>query len=113
MHDESRTIRVGRQDGFENQLAGDGGDGVALGGADAPTRGARGECGAGFGDGGAEGAGGVVFEFVALFVVGGDDGLEFGEVDSHGGDASPGELEEPGQFGIHGFMVSENAGASC
>lgn len=74
MHDIVRTVGVGQQDGFENVLAGDGRDGMALGGADAPIFGFG-------GGGGAERPGGVGFDLVALFVVGGDDGSEFGEVD--------------------------------
>ena len=58
---------------MENVLAGDGRDGVALGGADAPVCGVGGGCGAG--------SGGVGCELVALLVVGGDDGLEVGEID--------------------------------
>ena len=54
---------------------------MALGGANAPIRAFRGGCRAGFGGGCADGTGGVEFECVALFVVVGDDGLEFGEVD--------------------------------
>ena len=75
VHDEVGTVGVGREDGFEDVLAGDCGDGMALGGADAPIF-----CGLG-GGGGLVGTGGVGFELVALFVVGGDDGLEGGEVD--------------------------------
>ncbi len=54
---------------------------MPLGGADAPVGrvGDRGAAGAG--GGGAERAGGVGLDLVALFVVGGDDGLEFGEVE--------------------------------
>ena len=54
---------------------------MALGGADAPI------CGVGCGSAGDSGVGcaevtsGVEFDLVALLVVGGDDGLEFGEVD--------------------------------
>ena len=71
-----------------------------MGGTDAPIRGVGGGSG-----GCAEGAGGVIFKFVALFVVGGDDGLEFVEVDFHGGDASPSELDG-WSVGIHREIVS-------
>ena len=37
VHDEVGTVGVAQQDGLENELAGDGRDGVALGGADAPV----------------------------------------------------------------------------
>ena len=74
MHDEVGTVGVGREDWFEDVLVGDCGDGMALGGADAPIF-------RGLGGGeAAVGAGGVGFELVALFVVGGDDGLEGGEI---------------------------------
>lgn len=85
MDDEVRTVGIGQQDGCEDLLAGDGRDGMALGGADAPVFGVRERAGAG--------AGGVGFDLVALFVVCGDDGLDFGEVDFQGDDASPGELD--------------------
>lgn len=74
MHDEARTVGVGQEDGVEDLLVGEGRDGVALGGADAPV------CGVG-GEGGARDGGGVELDLVALFVVGGDDGLELVEID--------------------------------
>lgn len=80
MHDESRAVGIGQQDGFENLLAGDRRYGMTLGGADAPVCGVGGPGGAGSGEGCAEGSGGVEFDLVALFVAGGDDGLELGEV---------------------------------
>lgn len=78
MHDVIRTVRIGQQYRFENPLTRDCRYGMALGGADVPIF-ALG-CGrdGGFG---AEGTSGVGFDLVALFVIGGDDGLEFGEVD--------------------------------
>ena len=81
MHDEIRTVGIGQEDGFKNLLVGDGCYRVALAGADAPVR-----CGEGRGAAascwvGMLGTSGVAIEFIALFVVGGDDGLEFGEVD--------------------------------
>lgn len=81
MHDEGRAVGVGQEDGFEDLLVREGRDGVALGGADAPACGIRG--GRGADDGGAvvEGTVGVEFHLVALFVVGGDDGLELVEID--------------------------------
>lgn len=81
VHDVVWTVGVGQQDRGEDVLTGDGRDRVALGGADAPVGGVRGRGRGRLGGGGAEGAGGVGFDLVALFVVGGDDGLEFGEVD--------------------------------
>lgn len=81
VHDQGGTVGVGQQDRGADLLAGDGHDGVALGGADAPVGRVGGGGGAGSGGGGAQGAGWVGFDLVALFVVGGDDGLEFGEVD--------------------------------
>ena len=92
MHDEIRTVGVGQEDGFENLLVGDCRYGMALAGADAPVCGGEGRGAAAFGGVGALGSSGVAFEYVALFVVGGDDGLEFGEVDFQGGDAAPAEL---------------------
>ncbi len=81
MHDVVRAVGVGQQDGFEDLLARDGRDGVPLGGADAPVGWVGGRGAAGAGGGGAEGTGGVGLDLVALFVVGGDDGLQFGEVE--------------------------------
>ena len=75
VYDEVGTVGVGREDGFKDVLAGDCGDGVALGGADAPVFRGLG------GGGGVVRVCGVGFELVALFVVGGDDGFEGGEVD--------------------------------
>lgn len=92
VHDEARTVGVGQEDGVEDLLVREGRDGVALGGADAPACGVRGGRGARDGGGVAEGAVGVEFDLVALFVVGGDDGLELGKIDFQGDDASPGEL---------------------
>ena len=84
-------------------LAGDGRDGVALGGADAPIFGFGGGGGADAGGGGAERPGGVGFDLVALFVVGCDDGSEFCEVDFQRGDAAPLELVD-GSVGFWGDM---------
>ena len=81
MHDEIRTVGIGQEDGFENLFVGDCRYGVALTGPDAPVCGVEGRGGAGFGGVGALGTSVVPFELVALFVVGRDDGLEFGEVD--------------------------------
>lgn len=80
MHNEIRTVRVGEQDGFEYLLTGDRRYGMALGGADAPVFGSEYGGAGGPGGGCAEGTSGVGFDLVALFVVGGDDGLEFREV---------------------------------
>lgn len=73
VHDEARTIGIGQQDRGEDLLARDRRYGMALSGTDAPVRGVGGRVGAG--------PGGVGFDLVALFVVGGDDGLEPGEID--------------------------------
>ena len=54
---------------------------MALAGADAPVCGVEGRGAATFGGVVALGTSWVTFELVALFAVGGDDGLEFGEVD--------------------------------
>lgn len=81
VHDEFGTVDVGEQDRLEYVLVGDGHYGVALRGADAPVGRVGGRGGAGSGGGGAEGPGGVGLDLVALFVVGGDDGLEFRELD--------------------------------
>ena len=82
VHDETRTVGIGQQDGYEHLLVRERRDGMSLRGADAPVcrvRGGRGACsGGGFV---VQGAGGVGFDLVALFVVGGDDGLEVGEID--------------------------------
>ena len=66
---------------------------MALGGADAPHFGVGGRGAAGSSGGCAEETRGVGFDLVALFVVGCDYGLEFGEVDFEGGDAAPEELD--------------------
>ena len=71
--DGIRTVGVVQEDGFKDALADDGGDGVALGGADAPVGGVR--------EVGGVGGGGVGLDLVALLVVGGDDGVKFIEVD--------------------------------
>lgn len=68
--DEERTVRVGGGDGGEEFVVGDGGDGVALDGADEEVGGAGGIL---------EGLLGVGLEGVAFFVVVGDDLLEFVE----------------------------------
>lgn len=81
VHDEARTVGVSQQDGFEELLFGEGRDGVALGGADAPACGVGGGRGARDGGGIFEGTVGVEFDLVALFVVGGDDGLEVVKID--------------------------------
>lgn len=81
VHDVGRTVGVGQQDGFEDLLRQDRRKGVTLAGADAPVGGVGVGGAAGSGGGGAEGAAGVRGDLVALFVVGGDDGLEFREVD--------------------------------
>lgn len=81
MHDEIRTVSIGQEDGFENLLVGDCRYRVALAGADTPVCSVGERGAAGFGGVGALGTSGVAFELVALFVVGRDDGLEFGEVD--------------------------------
>ena len=52
-----------------------------MAGADAPVCGCEGRGAAAFSGVGVLGTSGVAIEFVALLVVGGDDGLEFGEVD--------------------------------
>ena len=72
VHDEARAIGIGQQDRGEDLLARDRRYGMALSGADAPERGVEGRRGAG--------PGGVGFDLVAFFVVGGDDGLEPGEI---------------------------------
>ena len=52
-----------------------------------------------------DGVGGFGFELVALFVIGGDDGLEGGEIDLEVSDASPGELKEKGQLGFMEWRI--------
>lgn len=102
VHDVVRAVGVGQEDGLEDVLARDGRDGVALGGTDAPVGGVGGGGGAGSDGGGAEGAGGLGFDLVAFLVVGGDDGLEFREVDFQGGDAAPEELDGLVSWGSRG-----------
>lgn len=105
VHGVEGAVRGGGEDRGEEEGGGDVGEGVALGGAD--------EVVGGGGGGGGGGNGGVRHQREALFVVCGDEGLDFGEGDVEGGEAAPEELGGNGGEAVSEWWVEGLGDVIC